>query len=84
VPSFKTHASAGASLPNKMEPAYHPNHRSTSHSFSAAVLNAWGIGSISNSEQSDPKLTSATKAFLFGHLSHLALDFTTPKSLPIV
>lgn len=75
---------AGASIPDKMEPAYHPNHRSTFHSFSAAALNVWGMSSTGNIEQLDPRLTSATKAFLFGYLSHLALDFSTPNSLPIV
>lgn len=75
---------AGATFPNKIEPAYNPNHRSTCHSLFMAAINVCGINATSDFEQLNPRLKSAINAFLYGYLSHLALDFTTPKGLPLI
>lgn len=75
---------AGAILPDKLEPAYHPNHRSSCHSLVAAGVNAGGINATGDSEQLDPRWKSAAKSFFIGYLSHLVLDGRTPKGLPLV
>lgn len=74
----------GAILPDKLEPAYNPNHRSNCHSITLAGLNIYGIDMVNDFDRLDPRLKSGLKAFLGGYLSHLVLDFTTPKSLPII
>lgn len=74
----------GAALPDKLEPAYHPNHRSTCHSLSAAALNGWGMNVTENLENLDPRWKSVIKSLSFGYLSHLALDLSTPKGLPLL
>ena len=74
----------GAILPDKLEPALHPNHRSSFHSFTLTGFNIGGINMVNGFDRMGPRFKSGLKAFLGGYLSHLVLDSTTPKSLPII
>ena len=75
---------AGAILPDKLEPAFHPHHRKFFHSYTA------GAGLVYTKTQIDDFLNRyldfkyPTYAFFLGYASHLILDFRTPKSLPLI
>ncbi len=68
-------------LPDLLEPASHPNHRSVFHSFT--VLG--GAGYLGYKVIKSP-LDSESKSFaismLAAYASHLVLDSNTPKGLP--
>jgi membrane-bound metal-dependent hydrolase YbcI (DUF457 family) len=74
----------GSMLPDILEPAYHPNHRSLAHSWSAAGTMVWFAISVIQSETASARQKAFWRSFLLGALSHLALDACTPKSLPLV
>jgi membrane-bound metal-dependent hydrolase YbcI (DUF457 family) len=71
-----------ASVPDLLEPATNPNHRSFFHSLALGALILFAIfGKPSKRlEQNLRDLLSLTG---FGYLSHLALDIITPMGLPI-
>ena len=74
-------------LPDKIEPATSPNHRQFFHSIAFA-----GIVGLSTYELYHWEPTNELERFLKGlglvmggaYLIHLAMDFTTRKSLPII
>lgn len=74
-------------LPDILEPATSPNHRSIFHSFVFAVflgvclhrLNEWQPLTDSEKLLKDVGMLSVS-----AYLIHLALDFTTTKSLPLI
>lgn len=77
----------GGKLPDVFEPATSPNHRRFCHSVAFAV----GVGVVTY-KLYKWQPTDAWGEFLrvlgvavgVGYLSHLLLDLTTPKSLPLV
>lgn len=77
----------GGKLPDIFEPATSPNHRRFCHSVAFAV----GVG-VATYKLYKWQPTDAWGEFLrvlgvavgVGYLSHLLLDLTTPKSLPLV
>lgn len=74
-------------LPDKLEPALHPNHRQFFHSF--LVFGMLGYGMKKTYEwvpESTPDIWIRRLLLVAGasYLSHLALDALTMKSLPIV
>ncbi len=76
---------AGAILPDKIEPAIHPNHRTTFHSLAS------GGGSVYLAKKLmtepafiHPGFKYPILAFALGYCSHLDLDGTTPKGLPLL
>ncbi|MCW4005243.1 MAG: metal-dependent hydrolase [Candidatus Bathyarchaeota archaeon] len=75
---------AVAVLPDVIEPATNPNHRSVFHSGTTLGLIALGNNKILQTEQ----LTENQKAWLLSlglaYSSHLVLDGTTPKSIPLL
>jgi membrane-bound metal-dependent hydrolase YbcI (DUF457 family) len=75
-------STVGAILPDIIEPATNPNHRSFFHSFFVLIITGF---------LSYYFLTGVDSAELFmigfmgiGYVSHLVLDSATPKSLPLI
>lgn len=74
----------GGMLPDYLDPPTNPNHRALAHSilvgggFNVAVFE-W-----INSLDLHPTLKWFLKGLILGYLSHLILDSTTPRGLPIV
>ncbi len=71
---------AGAILPDKLEPAFHPNHRSIFHSVTAGG----GVALTLKMLNIHSDLKYPVYAFLWGYGSHLVLDARTPKSLLLI
>ena len=71
-----------ASVPDKLEPATSPHHRQLAHSWTAGLA---GLSATSAIMQHPTELRQKILlAGIAGYLSHLALDATTPKSLPLL
>ncbi len=72
-----------AVLPDIIEPAYGPNHRSFAHSLTAAGIvthmakETWGQSTTSAEQK------AAAASLAAAYLSHLLADALTPKGLPI-
>lgn len=83
VSSALVGAGAGV-LPDLIEPATSPNHRGFFHSIaiSGAPLNYLRTTSV-DTVQVDPQRW-IKRAITIGYLSHLGLDGTTPKGLPLL
>ena len=78
-------AAAMGTLPDIIEPAYHPNHRQFFHSIAMFSLIGSGLYKLSQWEPEDNfdktiKFLSMVAAG--SYLVHLAMDSSTPKSLP--
>lgn len=90
----------GSALPDIIEPATSPHHRSTGHSLAVGGLVAGkGVPAVATWKRdlmrtSPPNDQAARMLRLFagamavgapvGYVSHLALDATTPKGLPLL
>lgn len=74
-------------LPDVLEPATSPNHRAMFHSLAFAALLGTCLYQL-NQWQTETELESLLKGAgmlaLSAYLIHLALDFTTAKSLPLI
>lgn len=80
-------ASVATGLPDKLEPAIHPNHRQFFHSILLAGVVGYGTYRAWAWEPAEDWQKLARWALLIGgaaYLTHLALDFTTKKSLPLI
>lgn len=76
---------AGAILPDKFEPALNPNHRAFFHSLTSGGGVAYSIKKVATEPASiHSDLRYPAFAFLLGYCSHLVLDGTTPKGLPLI
>ena len=74
-------------LPDILEPATSPNHRAFFHSIAFAALLGAGLYKLHQWEpETDAETFWRAIGMLAGsaYLIHLALDFTTRKSLPLV
>jgi len=70
-------------LPDWIEPATNPNHRKLFHSLTAAV----GVGYVAFGEHTKnwtDEARTPIQATALAYLSHLAVDFTTAKSIPFI
>lgn len=73
-----------ATLPDVLEPANGPNHRSFAHSLTAAGIvthmakEAWGQSTTSSEQK------AAAASLAAAYLSHLLADSTTPARIPII
>lgn len=79
-------ASVATGLPDKLEPAVNPNHRQFFHSLFFAGVVGYGTYKAWQWEPTDDWQKLARWVLLIGgaaYLTHLALDFTTTKSLPV-
>jgi len=73
-------------LPDIVAPATSPNHRAFFHSLTFAAILGAGIYNLNQWEpQTDMDRFLKSLGMLAGtsYLIHLALDFTTPRSLPL-
>lgn len=74
-------------LPDILEPATSPNHRAMFHSLAFAALLGTCLYQL-NQWQTETELESLLKGAgmlaVSAYLIHLALDFTTAKSLPLI
>jgi len=90
--TWKTPAAAGlawatASLPDLIEPAISPHHRQFFHSVAFASLLIDGMRHLHKWEgknDGDLLLKDALMVIGSSYLSHLAMDSTTPRGLPIL
>lgn len=74
-------------LPDLLEPATSPQHRQFFHSLAFAAALGYGLCKLHDWEPEDELGKLARWVGLVGgsaYLVHLALDFTTAKSLPLV
>src|SRR5258708_4449313 len=71
-----------ASLPDLLEPATSPNHRSFFHSLAVGTLILFIILGRA-SKEFRPDVQEFLRVTGFSYLSHLALDIITPMGLPI-
>ena len=71
-------------LPDLLEPATNPNHRSFFHSLALLSMLAYGNKKVWDSQNltEDQKLVFSLFSVGFG--SHLACDSSTPKSIPLL
>ena len=75
------------SLPDVLEPAIHPNHRQFFHSVAFGVLLGRGLLSLYRWQPDDDagRLLRALGVVAGGaYLTHLIMDATTAKSIPLV
>jgi len=75
--------SVGGILPDVLEPAYHPGHRSTCHSLAAGVAIAIGLSKLNKSSKLSGNVKSVATVAGAGYLSHLLLDSQTAARLPV-
>ncbi len=83
VAVFAAAGAAIAALPDLLEPAYHPNHRSLFHSVCCGGALAYGAFG-EHSERWRDEDRHAARVGTLAYLSHLLLDAGTPKSLPLI
>lgn len=77
----------GARLPDLIEPASNPNHRAFFHSavvLTAAVYCAYRLWQWEPEDDAEKILKWLGLGLTIGYVSHLALDATTPKSIPLI
>ena len=75
------------SLPDIVEPAIHPHHRQFFHSLTFAGALGYGVYKAYEWEpktQTEECLRIAALVFGAAYLMHLAADFTTSRSLPLI
>lgn len=80
-------AYAAGTLPDVLEPAVSPNHRQFFHSLTAAGLLGHGLSRLWQWEPEtdrDKVLKGAGLVIGGAYLVHLAMDATTPRSLPVL
>lgn len=80
-------ASQMGSLPDLLEPATSPNHRQFFHSLAFAGIVAHGLRRAYRwrPEDSSQSLVRLVGLAIGGsYLAHLAMDFNTPRSLPLI
>jgi inner membrane protein len=73
----------GATLPDLLEPATHPGHRSVCHSVTAVAALAVGLKKLNENTNVRPEVKALTNIAGAGYLSHLLMDGQTPAGLPI-
>lgn len=71
-------------MPDLLEPANDPDHRSFFHSKIAALGLASLVTKTNESEQNNDGVKLLANIASAGYLSHLLLDNTTPKGLPLL
>lgn len=77
----------GAKLPDILEPAIHSHHRAFCHSLVFAGGMVWAIKKLREWKPETAEhrlLKAACLGALVGYGSHLVLDASTPRGLPIV
>ena len=79
---FTAGGAAVAALPDLIEPTSNPNHRAMFHSLTCAgAITYSGFGK--HSDKMLPHTRHALQVAALSYLSHLLLDSSTPKGIPI-
>jgi len=73
----------GGAAPDILEPAYHPNHRQAFHSVGTLAVVGAGTATALRRLDNSPQ-NVFFRSFGLGYASHLVLDATTPKGLPLL
>lgn len=73
-----------AILPDILEPASSPNHRSLFHSVAFSSLPITYLKQSQNPSEIRDPYRKIKRSFAIGYLSHLVLDGTTTKGLPLL
>jgi membrane-bound metal-dependent hydrolase YbcI (DUF457 family) len=76
-----------ASLPDAIEPAIHPHHRQFFHSVAFAGMVGYGVYKAYHWQTETPEQKWLRLALIVcgsAYLLHLAADFTTARSLPLL
>lgn len=73
----------GAMLPDLLEPANCPRHRSLFHSVATGALICKGMRKLSESSMPEEQ-KQVVVAVGIAYLSHLAMDADTPAGLPVI
>lgn len=76
-----------AGLPDLIEPATNPNHRQFFHSMVFVLILGYGLYRLAKWDPETPEAQVLRGVGLIAggaYLVHLALDFTTKRSLPLV
>ncbi len=71
-------------LPDIIEPATSYNHRRFFHSYAIVLGGGHLICRVLKKDNVNDNLKMATRVFAAGYASHLGLDFTTTKGLPLL
>ena len=77
-------------MPDIIEPAINPNHRSLFHSLLIGAIaifagkKIWDYVKTTGGNSKDAAMAMAAFAFIAGYGSHLGTDALTPKSLPVI
>ena len=75
------------SLPDVLEPAHHPHHRQFFHSATFAAAVAYALKRLDGWETVEPTGQILRALAMIGsaaYLSHLVMDATTPRSIPLL
>ena len=72
-----------ASIPDLLEPATSPNHRGFFHSIAFGALAIFALKG-KHLDRIDSEVKELLGLAAYSYLSHLFLDATTPKGLPII
>jgi inner membrane protein len=74
----------GSLVPDAVEPALHPCHRSVAHSVGAGALSVRTMSEAWRNTKVPADLDFLLGFLLLGYVSHLVLDARTPKGLPLL
>jgi membrane-bound metal-dependent hydrolase YbcI (DUF457 family) len=73
-----------ACLPDVLEPAVHPNHRSHLHSIASVAVAAYAVKALLASSKADGDTKLVLTATATGFATHHLLDSGTPRGLPLL
>ncbi len=74
----------GGVLPDVLEPALHSHHRKICHGMGALALSTIGATRAGKHPGLNPHLKTAAIAGCIGYGSHLVLDASTPRGIPLL
>lgn len=74
----------GAGMPDWIEPAVNPHHRSFMHSVTGGGFSVSFLQKLLKNKEIHPLIRSFLRSALVGYLSHLVTDAFSPKSLPLI
>lgn len=86
--AYAAFAGVCGTLPDLLEPALHPNHRQFFHSYGFAGFLVYGMYQLHQKWQPHDENEKLLKKLILiaggAYLIHLAMDTTTPRSLPLI
>lgn len=73
-----------AVLPDILEPAINANHRAIAHSLVAGGTLVYATKKVWENSELNSEQKAGVSSLIAAYLSHLALDASTPASLPVI